>query len=293
MYRFPPEAFGKKNYTIVRITLDVPPKIIPVRGDYLNVVSLGTTADLSKVYIGINTTEADLPLVEAVPVLTPFTYITLRWESSENNKQLTLIVGGEAVFSQYREGVVLVGDLANIAKEPTLRLLTNALASKATDKLRVQVVDSLPRSPFTLYDSANYELSSFIKNLDVSLTTLARLIKFNRNVSPTWIYGPELTAPAAGTSLVSKTVSSGKSGYIYGVFISAEEVNTFKLIWISATVARSIRIPFSGRGAVMVVFDVPINEGLPADAGSSVSVVNVNAGSTNVIYQAGILYAEV
>jgi hypothetical protein len=293
MYRFPPEAFGRKNYTIVRITLDVSPKIIPIRGDYLNIASLGTTCDLSKVYIGINTTEADLPLVEAVPVLTPFSYISIRWESSENNKQLTLIVGGEAVFSQYKQGVVLVGDLVNVAKEPTLQLLTNALASKATDKLRVQVVDSLPRSPFTLYDSTNYELSGFIKNLDVSLTTLSKLIKFNRNVSPAWVYGSEVSAPAAGTALVSKTVSSGKSGYIYGVFISAGEPNDFRLTWVSATITYSIRIPFSGKGAMMVVFDVPINEGLPANAGSSVSVVIINAGSSGVVYQAGILYAEV
>jgi hypothetical protein len=293
MYRFPAEAYGRRNYTKIIITLDSSPKVVPVHGDYLAVVASETTADISKVYVGINTTEADLPLVEVVPAFTPFSYLTLRWEASETGKKVALLVGGEAVFSQYREYIVIVGDLANIAKEPTLQLLTSALASKATDKLRAQIVDPLPRSPFTLYDSTNAELSDYIKNLDITLSALARLIKFNRNVSPTWVYGSEITAPAAGTALVSRTVSTGRVGYVYGIFISAGEPNDFRLQWVSATSTRSIRIPFSSKGAIMVVFDVPVNEGLPADAGSAIRLVNLNAGSSGVVYQAGILYAEV
>ena len=52
-----------------------------------------------------------------------------------------------------------------------LDLLSGALASKATDKLRVSVVDALPRSPFTLYDSAGAELSGYIKNIDTALSS--------------------------------------------------------------------------------------------------------------------------
>jgi hypothetical protein len=49
-------------------------------------------------------------------------------------------------------------------------VLEGALASKATDKLRVTVVDALPRSPVTLYDSAGAELSGYVKNLDTALS---------------------------------------------------------------------------------------------------------------------------
>jgi hypothetical protein len=62
--------------------------------------------------------------------------------------------------------------LSSRASESTLSAIAGALASRATDKLRVSVVDSLPRSPFTLYDSAGNELSGYVKNLDVPLSSL-------------------------------------------------------------------------------------------------------------------------
>jgi len=61
--------------------------------------------------------------------------------------------------------------LSTRASESTLSAIAGALASKATDKLRVSVVDTLPRSPFTLYDSAGNELSGYIKNLDTALSS--------------------------------------------------------------------------------------------------------------------------
>jgi len=61
--------------------------------------------------------------------------------------------------------------LSSRASESTLSAIAGALASRATDKLRVSVVDSLPRSPFTLYDSAGNELSSYVKNLDTALSS--------------------------------------------------------------------------------------------------------------------------
>lgn len=209
--------------------------------------------------------------------------------------------------------------------------LAQALASKAGDKLRVSVVDALPRSPLYLVDSLGNELSGYVKNidttlssvkasidntniskvsgtaltardwsqdfaklqnLDVSLSVLAKLIKFNRSVSPAWIYGSEITAPASGTSLVSKTVSFGKSGYVYGIFISAGEVNDFKLSWVSGGSTYGIRIPFSSKGAIYAICDVPINEGLPADSDSTITLTNINSGSTGIVYQAGVLYVE-
>lgn len=132
-----------------------------------------------------------------------------------------------------------------------------------------------------------------LQNLDVALTVLARLLRWGRDVSPIWIHSTGVTAPAAGTALVSKTVSTGKVGYIYGFFITAGESNDFLINWTSGGVAYSTRIVFPGKGSLQYIDVVPINEGLPADSGSSITITNVNAGSAGVVYQARLLYAEV
>jgi len=130
-------------------------------------------------------------------------------------------------------------------------------------------------------------------NMDVTLSTLATLQRFGRNIALSWVDGGEVTAPAAGTALVSRTVTTGKSGYIYGFFISAGEGNIFKINWTSGGAAKSRRIVFNGSGTLQYVDIVAINEGVPADGGSSITITNVNAGSTGVVYQACILYGEV
>jgi len=174
--------------------------------------------------------------------------------------------------------VTIIGDTVGLARDATLQTLDSDLKSK------------LPRY---LVDSAGNELSSYIKNIDTALSTLARLIRWGRDVTPTWVHGGEVTAPAAGTALVSKTVSSGKSGYIYGFFITAGEANDFKISWTSSGTTYTRRIIFGGKGSLQYADFVPLNEGLPADGGSTITITNVNAGSAGVIYQAAILYAEV
>jgi len=136
-------------------------------------------------------------------------------------------------------------------------------------------------------------LSSVLSQLDVTLSTLAKLKRWGRSVEPKWVHADEVTAPAADTALVSVTVSAGKTGYIYGFFISAGEANDFKINWTSGGVAKSIRIPFSGSGALQYVDFVALNEGLGADEGTDITITNVNAGSAGVVYQARLLYAEV
>ncbi|MEM2475343.1 MAG: hypothetical protein QW407_05405 [Thermofilaceae archaeon] len=121
----------------------------------------------------------------------------------------------------------------------------------------------------------------------------ANLQRWGRNVSPVWIHGAEVTAPGAGTALVSKTVSTGKVGYIYGFYISAGEANDFMINWTSGGSAYSIRIVFPSKGSLQYVDSVPINEGLPADGGSSITITNVNIGLAGTVYQARLLYAEV
>jgi len=132
-----------------------------------------------------------------------------------------------------------------------------------------------------------------LQNLDTALSALARLSRWGRDVSPLWVLGGEVTAPAAGTALVSRSVSSGRSGYIYGFIITAGEPNDFKLSWTSGGAARGLRIALASRGSVVLVTPVPVNEGLPADGGTTVSIANVVAGGSGVVYQAALLYAEV
>ena len=38
---------------------------------------------------------------------------------------------------------------------------------------------------------------------------------------------------------------------------------------------------------------VPINEGLPADAATNVTITNVTAGGVGIVYQAKLLYGEI
>jgi hypothetical protein len=132
-----------------------------------------------------------------------------------------------------------------------------------------------------------------LQNLDVSLSALAALKRWGRNVAPSWVLGAELTAPAAGTNLVSKAVSSGKSGYVYGLVISAGEANDFKLNWNSEASAKSLRFVLVSKGSIALISPVALNEGLPADGGSSITITNVNAGASGIVYQAMLLYAEV
>jgi hypothetical protein len=131
-----------------------------------------------------------------------------------------------------------------------------------------------------------------LQNLDVPLTTQATLKRFGRDVSPFWVYGSEATAPAAGTALVSRTVTSGKTGYIYGLIITAGEANDFRLNWTSGGTTRSVRFALASRGSVVLISPVALNEGLSADGGSSITITNVNAGSSGIVYQAALLVAE-
>ncbi|MEM1820340.1 MAG: hypothetical protein QXU64_01980, partial [Thermofilaceae archaeon] len=83
-----------------------------------------------------------------------------------------------------------------------------------------------------------------LRALVVNAEALARLVRWGRDVSPLWVVGAEVSAPAAGTSLVSVTVSPGKQGYIYGFAVTATEANSFRIRWTSGGVAYSYLIHF-------------------------------------------------
>ena len=123
--------------------------------------------------------------------------------------------------------------------------------------------------------------------------TEAKLKRWGRAVEPEWVHAAEVTAPSAGTALVTKSVGTGKTGYIYGFFISTGEANDFKINWTTGGNAKSIRIPFANKGSLQYVDFAALNEGMGADAGTDITITNVNAGGSGVVYQARILYAEV
>ena len=179
----------------------------------------------------------------------------------------------DIALSSLRDALRGTGTKDFTTLESDIEDIRNALSSVGTDKLL-----TTPDNP---------------SNLDVSLSTQAKLERWGRAVEPEWTHAAEVTAPSAGTALVTKSVGTGKTGYIYGFFISAGEANDFKINWTTGGNAKSIRIPFSGKGSLQYVDFAALNEGMGADAGTDITITNVNAGGSGVVYQARILYAEV
>lgn len=113
------------------------------------------------------------------------------------------------------------------------------------------------------------------------------------NINPSWIHATEVIAPGAGTILVSQIVSVGKSGFIYGFLITAQEANNFLINWTSGGIARSIRIVFGAGGSTQDTEVIPLNEGLPADSSTNITITNVTAAGIGKIYQGRLLYVEI
>jgi hypothetical protein len=251
-----PDAYGRRVYTLDNIS-----------GDVVYVYTPETTADVSKVWFGVDEEPPVLATYSPVIDVRPKTFsrVYLAWSPSEDGKVVTLIVGREASFHvSPPTGVAIAEDRVGFR---------NALKSVDRDSL-----------------NANLKSAEIAVPVDIQYDAVLR---FGRNVSPAWVIGSEVTAPAANTNLVSRTVGSGKSGYVYGLLISAGESNDFRLVWISGGTSRSLRIVLASRGTILIVSPVALNEGLPADGGTTVAVRNVNAGSSGVVYQVAILYGEV
>lgn len=104
---------------------------------------------------------------------------------------------------------------------------------------------------------------------------------------PTWTDGAEATAPAAGTALVTVTVSTGKTGRVFGVHISADEANQFQLL-VGSTVVK--RFALGAAGVIHIVLSLPLKDSIAA--ASVITVKNVTAGASGKTYQASLLYDE-
>ena len=167
--QFPPEAYRRRNYSLITVRLDGAQEL-NIRGDFLAV--LASTADLQRVYVGLNG-PADLPLSEiGAGVVSPFERITLRAEPSEVGKTVTLLVGGEAKFTISKQGITLLGDLVGLARESTLTAIkskTDMLTFDPSNRLIV-ALDSE-----TLGLARESTLASVRDRLPSSLTALGNL----------------------------------------------------------------------------------------------------------------------
>jgi len=251
-----------------------------------------TTATLDNVVVGIDYLQPltlsliasglELKrLVNGVEVAIPERHrVRVSWNSSEDGKVLSLIFGREAgIVIKPPQTVSIASDKAGLAKDSTLSKLVNALSSVSADTVLVKISGSGIMVPVDIQGDA---------------IGLSSLVRYGRTPSVlTWVYGSEVSAPSAGASLVSRSVGSGKKGYVYGFFITASEANDFYINWTSGGTAHKVRIKFTGAGSLEYAGFIPVNEGLPADSGSTVSITVVNAGSSGSVYQAGLLYVEV
>lgn len=96
-------------------------------------------------------------------------------------------------------------------------MLKNALESVGADKVRVAVVDALPRSPFYLTDGAGAELSDYVKNIDIALTALRDAILSKLDELGKLVPLDYTTTPlGAGASWTSAVDSDPTTGYIVG-----------------------------------------------------------------------------
>jgi len=104
---------------------------------------------------------------------------------------------------------------------------------------------------------------------------------------PAWVYGDETTAPGAGTTLVSQTVTTGKTGRVFGVSICSPEANDFRL-YAGSTVRK--RYSIASAGTFEIVLGIPILDAIAA--GTVITIKNVTAATAGLVYKADLLYDE-
>ncbi|MFP3319688.1 MAG: hypothetical protein RXO24_03945 [Acidilobus sp.] len=115
-------------------------------------------------------------------------------------------------------------------------------------------------------------------------------------VKPTWTRGQVFAGPlAAGTTLLEVSVSPGHKGYIWGYSLAENDPNgnVFLVRWVSGGKTYQQMILIHGPGAVEVAGDRAINDGSPADPGTSIVVQILHAASADTLYSADILWGQV
>lgn len=117
------------------------------------------------------------------------------------------------------------------------------------------------------------------------------VMRWGHNVSPQWVYGQTYTAPPANTKLVSVTPPA--STYIYGFYIFSDEANDFQISWTSGGTVYTFLISTGSRGTTYFSDIIPINEGIPADPNTEISITVLRNGNTGMNYRCGIFVGVV
>jgi len=121
-------------------------------------------------------------------------------------------------------------------------------------------------------------------------------LRWGYPVEPIWTYSAVSTGPlAAGTVLLSRPVSSGYNGYIWGYFLSENDPsgNVFLIQWVNGTTVYQQMVVMNGPGTINFISVKAVNDGIPASPNTTMVVKILNAASTNALYMAGILYGQV
>ncbi len=105
---------------------------------------------------------------------------------------------------------------------------------------------------------------------------------------PAWVDGAVTDNPNAAATLVTKTVTVGKTGRLFGLSIDADEANTFG-VYEDAT--EKLHFSLGSAGVVLVVTPGPILDSIAASV--VVTIKNIGAGGgAGKKYQARLLYDE-
>lgn len=115
---------------------------------------------------------------------------------------------------------------------------------------------------------------------------LSIIMRWGHLLTPSWVLGTVTSNPPANSAIVSYSVPAGRVGYIYGFYIAAPAATDFRLEWTSGGTVRSYFIMFNSKGTMYFADIIPMNEGLPADPGSSIAIRNIQAGTGE--YHAGL-----
>ena len=248
-----------RSYTVIPLVLRSQVEI-DINGDWFGLLSYESDLNLDNVLVSFNNNYSWLPLSAiGAGVITPFEKIFIQ-TTTEVGKSLSLLIGGQAKFSLASQGVTISRDLVGLAREATL--------------------DAISTNVGIITTNINYPLNQ---------------IRWGQPVEPNWVYGVVTTGPTAGAVLVSQGVSSGYNGYIWGYFLSTNDTagNTFLIKWTYNNTTYQQMVVFGGAGTVNFITNKAVNSGLPAQGGSTMAISILNAGSTNALYMAGLLWGQV
>jgi len=279
-----------RSYTVIPLVLRSQVEI-DIKGDWFGLLSYESDLNIDNVLVSFNNNYSWLPLSAiGAGVNTPFEKIFIQ-TTTEVGKSLSLLIGGQAKFSLASQGVTISRDLVGLAREATLDTISTNVAITATNSNNLTNLPSMANALNNIEANATSMNAVITTNINYPLNQ----IRWGQPVEPNWVYGTVTTGPTAGAVLVSQGVSSGYNGYIWGYFLSTNDSagNTFLVEWTYNNTTYQQMVVFGGAGTVNFITNKAVNSGLPAQGGSTMTISILNAGSTNALYMAGLLWGQV